>query len=107
MVIFLFGPGLVDVGRVVGVDGSLEEEVAEPGSGLHLFEDVEVLVADHVGDEEGFDALQGAVGVPPGGEVAGAVERVGVRPLVDRLFAVVEDQPDGVALRRVGAEVRA
>ena len=68
--------------------------------------DVEVLVADHVGDEEGLD-LQGAVGVPLGGQVAGAVEGVGGRPGLDGLFAVVEDQPDGVALRWMGAEVLA
>ena len=39
-----------------------------------------------------------------GGEMAGAVERVGGAPLLDGLFAVVEDQPDGVALRRMSAE---
>src|ERR1700679_2871836 len=36
--------------------------------------------------------------------MAGAVEGVGTTPALDGLFAVVEDQPDGVAFGRVGAE---
>ncbi len=66
--------------------------------------DVEVLVGDHVGDEEGFDLAQGSVVCPASGEVAGAVEGVGGAPGFDGLFAVVEDEPDGVAFGRVGAE---
>ena len=66
--------------------------------------DVEVLVADHVGDEEGLDLAESAVVGPLGGEMARAVERVGGGPLFDGLFAVVEDQPDGVALGRMRAE---
>ena len=77
------------------------------GVELVVVVDVEVLVADHVGDEEGLDLVEGAVLRPLGGEVAGAVEGVGGGPLLDGLFAVVEDQPDGVALGRMGAEVLA
>ena len=78
------------------------EHVAQPGCG-HLVEvDVEVLVGAHVGEEEGFDLAEGAVVGPLGGEVAGAVEGVGVGPLFDGLFAVIEYEPDGVALGRDG-----
>jgi len=95
---------LVDVGGVAGVFGGDFEHVAQPRGG-HLVEvDVEVLVGAHVGDDEGFDLVQGAVVGPLGGEVAGAVEGVGVGPLFDGFFAVVEQEPDGVALGRMGAE---
>jgi len=69
MVVFLVGLGFVDV-ALWWVLTAAWRRGAEPWRGLHLFEDVEVLVADHVGDDEGLDVLQGSVGVPPGGEVA-------------------------------------
>ena len=50
---------------------------------------------------------EGAVLRPFGGEVAGAVGVVFAvvgEPVLDGLFAVVEDEPDGVALGRMGAE---
>ena len=81
------------------------EHVEQPGCGVVLVVDVEVFVGDHVGDEEGLDLAEGAVVGPLGGEVAGAVEGVGLRiQLLDGLFAVVEDEPDGVALGRMDAE---
>ena len=97
----------VDVGGVASVLGGDLEQVAEPGGGVLLVVDVEVLVADHVGEEECLDFFEGAVAAPLGGEVAGAVEGVGGGPGLDGLFAVVEDEPDGVSLGRMGAEVGA
>jgi hypothetical protein len=38
-----------DVGRVVGHDGGLTEIVLQPCSGVAFLQNVEVLVADHVG----------------------------------------------------------
>jgi hypothetical protein len=98
----------------VDVPVGLAEDVAEPGRGAHLLKDVEVLVADHVRDDEGLDAIQSAVGVLFGGKVTGAVEGVRSRPLSrvvgrvrNSLFAVVEDEPDRVAIRPMCAEVLA
>ena len=80
------------------------------GLGMVMVSTAEVLVADHVG----LDALQSAVGVPLGGKVPGAVEGVASGPLIrvvgrlrNGLFAIVEDESDGVALGRVCAEVLA
>src|ERR1035437_4732205 len=99
---------LEDVAGVAGVFGGDGEQVFEPRGGLIVLVDVEVLVADHVGQEECFYLGEGAVGVPLGGEMASAVERVGVGPGAgDGFFAVIEDEPDGIALRRMGAEVLA
>ena len=39
--------------------------------------------------------------------MSGAVEGVAIGPFLDGFFAVVEDEPDAVALGRVGAEVAA
>ena len=60
--------------------------------------DVEVLVADHVGEEEGLDLAERAVAAPSRGQMAAAVGGVGARPALDGLFAIEEDQPDGVAV---------
>ncbi len=67
--------------------------------------DVEVFIGDHVGDDEGLDFGEGAILGPLGGEMASAVEGVGGGPGTDGLFAIVEDQPDAVALGRVRAKV--
>ena len=71
------GRCFVDVGGVAGVFCGDFEQVQQPGGGVLDVVDVEVLVGDHVGDEEGFDFVDGSVLAPLGGEVAGAVERVG------------------------------
>ena len=98
---------LEDVAGVAGVFGGLAEELDEGGGGVRVGVDVEVAVADHVGEEEGFDVAEGAVLGPFGGEMAGAVGVVVALPFFDGFFAVVEEEPDGVALGRVGAVVLA
>ncbi len=105
----VFDGGVVfgECGRVAGVFGGLDEEGPELGGGVGVVVDVEVLVADHVGEEEGLDVGEGAVLGPLGGEVAGAVEGVLRGPGLDGFFAVVEEQDDAVAGGRVGAEVLA
>ncbi len=84
------------------------EEVEQPGRGVVVVVDVEVFVADHVGDEEGLDFGEGAVLRTTwrrgGGCRRGSLCRCWP-PFCDGLFAVVEDEPDGVALGRMGAEV--
>ncbi len=105
----VFDGGVVggEGGGVAGVPGGLDEERPELGGGVGVVVDVEVLVADHVGEEEGLDVGEGAVLGPLGGEVAGAVEGVLRGPGFDGFFAVVEEQIDAVALGWVGAEVLA
>ncbi len=98
--------------EVVGVAGFLAgfaEQVEQPGRGVQLLLDVHLLPADHVGHDEGLDVADGAVHGPLGGDVADAVELVGADHALaaDGLFAVVEEQPDGVALGRVLAIVLA
>ena len=55
------GSVLEDVGGVAGVLGGDFEQVEQPGGGVLVAVDVEVLVADHVGEEEGLDLAEGAV----------------------------------------------
>ncbi len=75
--------------------------------GVAVEVDVQILVADHVGQQECLDLADGAVLRPLRGQVARAVERVGWAPLLDGFFAVEEDQVNAVALRRMRAEVLA
>jgi len=85
--------------------GGLPDEGYQPISGFGFAENVEILVADHVGQDEGFDFGQGSVArahlaarwrVP--------VKRVGVRPGgFNRFFTIVEDQPDRVAFELLAA----
>ena len=80
---------------------------SEPGGAGAFVVDFHLLPADHVGEKKGFDFGERAVARPFGRGVASAVELVGgVVPFAaDGLFAVVEEQVDGVAGRRVGAKV--
>ena len=50
-----------DGAGVAGVFGGDSEEIFEPGRGVLVAIDVEVLVSDHVCDEEGFDLADGAI----------------------------------------------
>jgi len=105
--VVLDGEGWVfgDGGEMIGILRGGHQDVGEPGCGVLFAVDVERLVADHVEDDEGLDFGDGAVLGPLGGEMACAVEGVGGAPGLDGLFTVIEDEPDAIALGRIGAEV--
>ena len=92
---------------MAGVFGGGLEQREEVLVGVAVEVDVQVLVTDHVGVEQGLDAWEGAVLRPAGGEMAGAVGGVLRGPGFYGLFAVEEDEPDAVARGRMGAEVLA
>ena len=98
MVVFDRLLGLEEVAVVAEFVRGLAHQVDQPAGGSRFTLDVEVLVADHVGQHEGFDLAQRAVASPFGGQMAAAVGGVGGGPVWNRLFAVEEDQPDGVAV---------
>src|SRR5258708_37181684 len=107
MVILFSLAVLEDISGVACVFGGDLEQVVQPRRGIVTMVDVEILVGDHVGDQEGLDLADGSVIAPLGGEVAGAVGVVLAvvgKPFFDGFFAIVEDQPDGVALGRMSAE---
>ena len=56
-------------------------QIEQPGSGILVAQDVDVLGGDHVHDHEGFDFFQRAIFLPLLGQMARAVEAVGIRPL--------------------------
>ena len=83
----------------------LAHQVDEPAGGARLALDVEILVADHVGEDEGLDAAEGSVAAPFGGQVTAADRSSRMRDqLLNGLFAVEEDQPDGVAVELFAAQ---
>jgi hypothetical protein len=67
------------------------------------------LPADHVGDNEGLDVGKRTVAGPLGSNVTHTVQLVGADHaiLADGLFAVVEEQPDGVAGGRMSTVILA
>src|SRR5208283_3005989 len=74
------------------------DEIEEPGSALGVALDVEVGVADHVHHHQRFNLFERAIFFPFLGEMAGAVDAVGVGPGLHRFFAVGPDEPDAVAI---------
>ena len=58
----------------------LRHQIDQPRGGMRLALDVEILVADHVGEHKGFDLVERAVTAPFCGQMAAAVSRIGVRP---------------------------
>src|SRR6478609_379292 len=77
----------------------------EPIGRTGLALNIQVLVADHVGEQKSLDAAECSVATPFCCKVATAVCRVGGRPLLDSLFAVKEDQPHGVAVDLLASEL--
>ena len=101
-------------GRLVLEDSMLEcpvffaggrQQIQQPGCRVRVAVDVQVLVADHVGDDKGLDLLERPVLRPLRRKMPRAVQRVAIAPRLDSLFTIVEDQPDAVALRRMRAQV--
>ncbi len=72
---------------------------------LRVAVNVEVGVADHVGQQECLDVLERAVLLPFVGEVADAVEAVGGGPILDCFFAVGPQEPDAVAFALFAAQL--
>src|SRR6185437_15953280 len=108
MVVLLVALRLEDIGSVACVDRGLAEDGAQPPGRLLIFQDVEVLVADHVSNEQSLDALQCPVSIPLCSEMPSAVGVVNLAlivPVLDCLLAIVEDQPDGISLRRMRAQI--
>ena len=99
------GFGLEEVRLIAQRGGRLEHQIAEPRRGVGVALDVEVGVADHVEQEEGFDLGGGAVLVPLLREVLGAVKAVGGGPFDEGLFPVGPQQPHAVAVVRLAAEL--
>ena len=110
-----------DEGQVVVVDGfffleevalvaellcGLADQIDEPAGGAGFALDVEILVADHVGEHEGLDAAESSVAAPFGCEVAAADRwSRSADQCSNGFFAVEEDQPHGVAFELFAAAV--
>src|ERR1700751_4227240 len=93
-----------DVGGVASVFCGDLEEVEQPRGGIFHVVDVQVFVPAHVGDEKGLYLRERPIVGPLGCKVTRSVEGVGGGPAFDGFFAVVEDEPDGVALGRMKAK---
>src|ERR1039458_796361 len=88
----------VEVGLVASSLGGGVDEIEQPGSAIGVAVDVEIGIADHVHYHERFYLLERAFFFPFLGQMAGAVETVGVGPLPHRFFAISPDEPDAVAI---------
>ncbi len=96
--------GLEEVVLIAELFCGLADKIDEPAGGAGFALDVEILVADHIGQHKGLDAAQGSVAAPLGGQVPAAIRRVGRGPVFDGLFAVEEDQPHRVAIEFFAAQ---
>ena len=79
--------------NVLGVMGVLcgrPQQVNKPRRRLVIGVDIQVLIPNHVGEEESLDLAQSPVLRPFRSQVACPVKRVLRAPFLDRLFAVVE-----------------
>ena len=74
--------GLEEIVLVAEFLCSLTNQVHQPCRGTGFALNIEILVADHVGEHESLDAAQRAVAAPLRREVAAAIGRVGGRPLL-------------------------
>src|SRR5208283_2119848 len=88
----------VEVGLIAFALGGRVDEVEQPGRALGVALNVQIGVADHIHNHERFDLLQRAIFLPFFGQMAGAVDAVGVAPGLHGFFAVGPDQPDAVAI---------
>ena len=89
-----------EVAAVPQPAGGGPDDVGEPGRRVFFAQDVQILVADHVEQDQRLDARQ-CVGGPCGLHVMPApVRGVGVQvPFAEGLFAVEEQQLDGEGTR--------
>ena len=105
MVVFDADRVLEDVGGVAGVLCGLGEQIEQPGGGVVVASMLRSLSPIMSATRKALILEMVPSCGPLGGEMAGAVEGVGGGPGLDGLFTVVEDQPDAVALGRMGTEV--
>ncbi len=93
---------VANVALEVGLTGGLMEEFAQAGCGVGRDLELEVLVANHVGENHGTDAA--ALLFKADGEVAAAVEAVGGGVGVVALFSIEEGDEDVVLEARRSGE---
>src|ERR1700721_1649920 len=103
MVVFDSLLGLEEIAVVAEFVRGLANQIDQPAGGLGFALNVEILVADHVGQNKGLDFRQRSVTSPLRCKMTAAVGRVRGRPGLNGLFAVEEDQPDGVAIESLAA----
>ena len=88
---------------------SLVNHVLQPGGGVGFAVNIEIRIANHVGEHEGFHLLQSSIGLPLLDKVGDSIEAVGHE--VDfgiglhRLFRIIPDQPDAVAITRLAPQL--
>ena len=98
-VIVFHRDGSAEEVRLVAHTGrGLVDQIFQPRSGLLVAFNVQVGVPDHVFQEERLYLLQRSILLPYFGQVARAVNAVGIGPVLDRLFPIGPQQPNAVAI---------
>src|ERR1035437_4726405 len=85
--------------------GRFVNDAFDPWGGVFVAIDVEVGVADHIGQQECFDLFGGAVLLPFLRKMACAVETVGVGPRFHGFLGVGPEQPNAVAVALFAAKL--
>src|SRR5882672_12822584 len=85
--------------------GGFQHKILQPGRGVGVTLDVEIGVANHVGEEEGFDLLERAILFPNFSEMARAVKAIGGGPCADGFFSIGPEQPDAIAFELGSAQM--
>ena len=105
MIIFHLGFALEEVAIVAELFRGLADQRDQPVCGAGIAQNIQILVADHVGQHEGLNAAQGSVFAPASGQVAAAIGGVGAGPGMDGFFSVEKDQPHRVAVEGLAAQL--
>ena len=115
MIVFDFQRAGEKVGLIAEPGRSLINGIFQPGRGIAVTLDVQIGVADHVGQKERLDLLQSAFSLPFLGEMRFAVKAVlhkrhfhgkpAAAVRFDGLFGIIPHQPDAVAIVRLSPQL--
>ena len=94
-----------EMGLIAQSYGSLQDKVFQPRRGVLVALNVEIGIADHIGQQESLDLLERTVILPFLGEVARTVQAVAIRPLLHRLFPIGPEQPHAVTIAFLAAQL--